>query len=77
MATVSSEEHFWLLGVEWGGIAQVILHLQPVEAVYFLEVCLTRTSSAATSAALATKLLMLLRSSFAASSTCLRSSSVK
>jgi hypothetical protein len=36
-----------------------------------------RTSSAATSAALATKLLMLLRSNFAASSTCLRSSSVK
>jgi hypothetical protein len=42
-----------------------------------LVLCLMRTSSAATSAALATKLLMLLRSNFAASSTCLRSSSVK
>jgi hypothetical protein len=60
-----------------GIVCRLLLHLQQWRADYFLALCLLRTSSAATSAALATKLLMLLRSNLAASSTCLRSSSVK
>ena len=73
MATATSED---VSGCEDGGRNSYSAS-STVEAGYFLGLCLMRTSSAATSAALATKLLMLLRSYFAASSTCLRSSSVK